>query len=225
MPHLSRFIVVACLTALVATSPLFAQEMEDVVFLKDGSIVRGTVIERIPGESLKIQTQAGTVFVYTMDEITRMTKEPVMGLGGRMGARQKQPLRAFGLSLLIPGAGQFYNGQHGKGVAQLGAVVLGWGLMISAVEDNSLLCVDVDCLYDDPDPDDDDGRLGVGLLLWLGGHLWSIIDAPISANRINQQSQQSNYGHLMEFDVDRVALGVDPVVQPDRVGTRLTFHF
>ena len=104
MPHLSRLIVVACLTALVATPPLFAQEMEDVVYLNDGSIVRGTVIERIPGELLKIQTQDGTVFVYTMDEITRMTKEPVMELGGRMGARQKQPLLAFGLSLLIPGA-------------------------------------------------------------------------------------------------------------------------
>ena len=215
-----RLSLAACLMVFLLASQVWAQQMEDVVYLKDGSIVRGIVIEQIPGASLKIQTQGGSVFVYTMDEIQKMTREPVMGIGGRMGARQKEPWLAFGLSFLIPGAGQFYNGQHNKGVAQLGAVVLGFGLMISAVED------DYEDRYGDlVDPDDDDGKAGLGVLLWLGGTLWSVIDAPISANRINQQSQQSHYGHLMEFDVDRATLGVDPVVQPDRVGTRLTLHF
>ncbi len=34
------FVLVLCLTAL-ATSPLFAQKMEDVIYLKNGEIVRG----------------------------------------------------------------------------------------------------------------------------------------------------------------------------------------
>ena len=71
-------ILVACLTAFVATTPLFAQPLEDVVYLKDGTIVRGIIIEQIPGESLKIQTQGGSVFLYTLDEIAKIVKEPVL---------------------------------------------------------------------------------------------------------------------------------------------------
>ncbi len=73
-----RFIPVVYLTALIVTTPLFPQQMEDVVHLKNGSVVRGTIIERIPGQSLKIQTQGGSVFVYAIDEIAQIAKKPVM---------------------------------------------------------------------------------------------------------------------------------------------------
>ena len=82
-----RFILVACLTAFVVTAPVFAQQTEDVVHLKNGSIVRGTIIEQIPGESLKIQTQGGSVFVYTMNEIAKISKEPVE-MSGRVDAKK-----------------------------------------------------------------------------------------------------------------------------------------
>ena len=74
-----RSIVVMCLTAFVATAPLLAQQTEDVVYLKNGEIVWGTIIERIIGESLKIQTADGSVFAYAMDEISKIVQEPVMG--------------------------------------------------------------------------------------------------------------------------------------------------
>ena len=73
-----RFIPVVYLTALIVTTPLFPQQMEDVVHLNNGSVVRGTIIERIPGQSLKIQTQGGSVFVYAIDEIAQIAKKPVM---------------------------------------------------------------------------------------------------------------------------------------------------
>ena len=73
-----RFVLVPCLIVL-ATAPLFAQQMEDVVYLKNGEIVWGTIIEQIPGESLKIQTADGSVFAYAMDEISKIVKESVMG--------------------------------------------------------------------------------------------------------------------------------------------------
>ena len=53
--------------------------MEDVVYLKNGEIVRDTIIEQIPGESLEIQTQDGSVSVYSVDEITKIVKEPATG--------------------------------------------------------------------------------------------------------------------------------------------------
>ena len=73
------------------TAPVFAQQPEDVVHLKNGSIVRGTIIEQIPGESLKIQTQGGSVFVYTMDEIVKISKEPVE-MSGRVDAKKDAPV-------------------------------------------------------------------------------------------------------------------------------------
>ena len=53
-----------------------APRMEDVVYLKNGGIVRGMIYEQVPWESLKIHTQDGSVFVFEMGEISRITKEP-----------------------------------------------------------------------------------------------------------------------------------------------------
>ena len=84
-----RFTLLTCLIAFAATSQVFAQQMEDVVYLEDGGVVRGTIVEQIPGKSLKIQTRDGSVFVFTMDEITKLAKEmpkvpeePVMEVWG-----------------------------------------------------------------------------------------------------------------------------------------------
>ena len=217
------FILLTCLTAFAMTSQAFAQQMqqmEDVIHLKNGGLIRGTIIEQIPGESLKIKTREGNVFVYTMDEIAKMSREPVMRMQGQIGAKKKNPWLAFGLSALTTGGGQFYNGQHSKGVAQLGGVILGIGLMVSGIED------DYENIYGNlVDPDDDDEKVAFGLLLWFGSSLWSMIDAPISANSINQQNQHSSYGHLIELGGSRTTLGVDPVVSHKNLGTKLTLHF
>ncbi len=47
----------------------------ETVHLKNGSIIRGTIIEQIPNQNLKIQTGDGNVFVYSFDEIEKITKE------------------------------------------------------------------------------------------------------------------------------------------------------
>lgn len=49
--------------------------MTDVVYCRNGAVIRGTIIEQIPGVSLKIQTADGSVFVYKMEEVEKMTKE------------------------------------------------------------------------------------------------------------------------------------------------------
>ena len=54
----------------------FAQdERVDVVYLKDGSVIRGTIIEQIPGQSLKIETRDGSVFALEFSRIMKITKE------------------------------------------------------------------------------------------------------------------------------------------------------
>ena len=46
-------------------------------YLKNGSIIRGLIIEQIPNESLKIQTRDGNVFAYKMSEVQKITKETI----------------------------------------------------------------------------------------------------------------------------------------------------
>ncbi|MBQ8501979.1 MAG: hypothetical protein IJ494_06760 [Bacteroides sp.] len=61
---------------MVGFSLSFAQQsQQEVVYLKNGSIIKGTVIEQVPGVSLKIQTGDGSVFAYQMSEVEKITKE------------------------------------------------------------------------------------------------------------------------------------------------------
>jgi hypothetical protein len=60
--------------------PAMAQgqtQYEDVVYLKNGSIFRGMIIEQVPNVSLKIQTADRNVFAFRIDEIEKITKEEV----------------------------------------------------------------------------------------------------------------------------------------------------
>lgn len=56
------------------TGVAMAQYIE-VVHLKNGSMIRGVIIEQIPEQTLKIQTSDGSVFVYSYSEIAKITKE------------------------------------------------------------------------------------------------------------------------------------------------------
>jgi hypothetical protein len=58
------------------TTQIFAQtQTRDIVYLKNGSIIKGQIIEMKPAESLKIETADGSLFVYKMSEILKMEKE------------------------------------------------------------------------------------------------------------------------------------------------------
>ena len=228
---MQRFSLVLLLTGLVAHSPLSAQKIEDVIYLKNGETVRGTIIEQNPGESLKIQTADGSVFEFTIYEIAEISREPVMKVEeGFIKAEEKKPWLASGLSFMIPGAGQFYNDQYEKGLPQLGVAVAGAGLVWWGLRDNW----ETHDSYEGQsslnplqwvDQDGDDWTVFIGAPLWLGSAMWSVIDANLSANRINEEGQQPEFGHLLELGGDRVTLGIDPVIQRNASGARLVLHF
>ena len=222
---MQRILAVLFLAALGVASPISSQEMEDVVYLRDGTSVRGTVIERTLGESLTIRGQDGSVVTYRMKEISRIVQEPVKGpeeqavepaqswqRGESIGSTHKNPWLAFGLSALIPGTGQFYNEQPRKGLPQLGAAIAGSALVFFAARDN----------YEDiygywVDPDNDDRRAVYGGVLWLGGLLWSAIDAPVSANRINRKGQEGSGDQGL-------TLHLHPVLWRNAPGVRLVMR-
>ena len=64
------------LLSLIATFGFAQGNYQDVVYLKNGSVIRGIIIEQVPNKSLKIETADRSVFVYQMDEIEKLVKEP-----------------------------------------------------------------------------------------------------------------------------------------------------
>ena len=67
------FLIVAGMMTLLST--VSAQALKDVVYLKNGSVIRGTIVEQVPNESLKITTKDGSIFICQMGDVERITKE------------------------------------------------------------------------------------------------------------------------------------------------------
>lgn len=47
----------------------------DIVYLRNGSVIKGIIIEQIPNKTIKIQTSDGSIFVYDLSEVERIQKE------------------------------------------------------------------------------------------------------------------------------------------------------
>ena len=110
------------------------------------------------------------------------------------------------LALIVPGGGQIYNEQPEKAVIPIVSIV-------------GALAINTVSFSNQGFPD-----LIKGLSLLIGGAawIWSIFDAPMTADKINQQRR---FGHLMEFDGDRITLGVDPVASRNSLGAMVSVRF
>jgi hypothetical protein len=97
----------------------------------------------------------------TKPEESEVAEEPYVA--------RKEPITSFLLSLLVPGGGQFYNGQLVKGCVMLTAFAAGVG---GSVE-----------LENEGEP----GLAAAGLCLTAGIWAYSMADAVISAERINAE--------------------------------------
>ena len=65
--------VTAC---IFCTEALTAQpSTHDVIYLKNGMVVKGTIVEIIPNERVTLQTTDGRTYMYLMSEIDRIAKE------------------------------------------------------------------------------------------------------------------------------------------------------
>ncbi len=66
-----------CLISLLFVfSNIFAQtNLEDVIYLNNGSVIRGVILEQVINEYIKIQIIGGNILVFQMDEIEKIIKE------------------------------------------------------------------------------------------------------------------------------------------------------
>lgn len=63
--------------SLLLNPDVFGQEMMDVVYLKDGSKIVGTIIELVPQTSVTFEALDGTKYVFSWERVAMVTKEPV----------------------------------------------------------------------------------------------------------------------------------------------------
>ena len=65
------------LTLTLAASPAPGAQTAtvDVVELANGSVIRGTIIEQIPNQSIRMQTGDGSIFVFAMSDVVRISRE------------------------------------------------------------------------------------------------------------------------------------------------------
>lgn len=196
---LSMSVLVTLRGAAAAQTP----EMEDVVYLKDGGVVRGIIIEQIPNQSILIRTRDGNQFRFQMDQIARIAREtvavsppPPAPQQAEFGTATKSPGTALFLSFLIPGAGQVYNGQAGKGLLHF--ALAGAATWAALAGFGSEACAGGPYTYWDAWEEryatawSEGGDCGLGyagLGVALGVRVWSMVDASVSANRINRRGR------------------------------------
>lgn len=201
-----------------------AQNYDEVVYLKNGSILHGIIIEQIPNQSIKIQTKDGNVFEFYFSDIEKITKEQIStGRTSRNStkteaipinpnARKLYPGVSFALSFLCPGAGQIYNGQKAKGGVMIGLWAASMaGIIVGA---SNMYTYDYSYYSDDYYSSDyetiDETYLTlylVGFGVYLFDWTWSMISAPVAARRINRRNGFS-YNYKLNKNID-IALKPD----------------
>lgn len=204
--------LIVVLSIMIIAPTLFSQQaLQDVVYLKNGSIIRGIIVEQIHNVSITIQTRDGNIFKFKMDEVLKIVKEPAKKEVPKTTlVKQKSPLASFLLSFFVPGIGQYYNGQILKGLAmQTGFVV---GILYLGRDSDSKSSAN-----------SNNSEL-FGSFLMMGCWAISIIDAPMSSNRINETKQQT-YGHFLEFKQGDNLIGFDFSCMEGIVTPRISYHF
>ncbi|UCG26992.1 MAG: hypothetical protein JSV24_08425 [Bacteroidales bacterium] len=62
--------------SLVSTAQ---SKMEDVIYLRNGSVIRGTILEEKPGDYVRIESNCRNIWVFKSDEISRIAREEIPG--------------------------------------------------------------------------------------------------------------------------------------------------
>ena len=122
-------------TLLLLLFTLIAQAQnitQDIVHLKDGSIIRGSIVEQILDKSVKIRIIGDNVLVYPMNEVEKISKVQASRVNENSTKGNTKEKGYLGLSVAasIP-LGDF--GSSSNGLAELGIQVsaLNFGLLFT----------------------------------------------------------------------------------------------
>ena len=86
----------------------------DEIYLKNGGLIKGKIIKMTLGESYKIQTEDGSIFVYSEDEIKTIKYDTAVPYREKISGKKKSPGIAVLCAWLLPTAGHAYAGDWGR---------------------------------------------------------------------------------------------------------------
>lgn len=145
-------------------------------------------------------------------------KEPTYHQQGK-----RHPMLALGLSWIVPGGGQYYNGDIAKGIVMSGLWVAGTTTVFSTLiaSRNTYVDYETSCYIDQYGNQTCDDyyydrftraqkiAMGVGGGMALSSFLWSVIDAPIVAairnRKINLKSENASASRQLIWDISPVS--------------------
>ena len=170
-------LIVSILVLFVFTTSTPAKtKMIDVVHLTDGDVVVGEITRKIPNENIKIKTtDGGKLVTYPLDQIEKISKVEVEYKSRTTATVYAALVPIFPAGLLsfglpvFSGWGQFYNGQPLKAVGFLANGFISMSMFMASETDTA-------------------GMTFFGMV--LGGYILSIVDANLTAKKINQLSNQ-----------------------------------
>lgn len=134
---------------------------EEVVYLKNGSIIRGVIIEHVLNQSIKIQTKDRNVFVFKYEEIEKITKEPLNNSSLKYSQNKKEFRKgaffniteinfALGIGNVEAGGNKIANTANSFGFRTINGIQpkenlsLGIGIGIDKYENGTLMPITLD---------------------------------------------------------------------------------
>lgn len=72
-----RIILFVCGLIFIISTAQGQGKKQDVIYLKNGSVIRGAIKERIAGQKVSIETLDGSLWVFTNAEVDSIRREPM----------------------------------------------------------------------------------------------------------------------------------------------------
>lgn len=177
-------LIVIIVTAVITGGTVQAQ---DIITLRNGDEIAAKVME-VGTDKIhykKADNLSGPVYVVAKNTIFMIKYEngskdvfeqieatplPAAGTNVKQTYSVKNPSLAWGLSFLVVGVGQFYNGDVLKGIGCMAGSGIGYLILRRGIEEEH------------------SEKALAGLAIYLGSWIISMVDAPLSAKRKNRQN-------------------------------------
>ncbi|QQS35096.1 MAG: hypothetical protein IPM56_12630 [Ignavibacteriales bacterium] len=196
---MDRSLLVAIICALIfSTTETVATENECKYFLSDSTTAHReeSVLNTEPEKNYFKRKS----FLILLEDIRKENQIVI-------SRSQKSAWLAFGLSVLYPGLGQVYNGEYGKAFLMAGLATLGLAAFYYGASSTD---------FDGKSDNDAAGTIALtGVIIGGVVYLWSLIDAPVSANQINRK---------LEGNLNSGFPGYDTRINKERLIVKINFR-
>lgn len=215
---------VFCLFAVILLYAAgFGQERQDVVYLKNGDIRKGTIIENAPNDYIKLEMKDGSTFTIKYADIQRITKEAATSTTSAQPSSEpqdaqklmmyesgkKNPTMGVLLSCILTSAGHAYADNWPRGLMFTAGRIAGGVLALTAGIKRSTDYYGFETVELTP-------AYYIGMAITLGFAVWEMLDASAEVDRYNARLYEKIMGKKPDWGMNLV---------PTKEGTKLVLSY